>query len=356
MAQRKLERLLYREDYRRAFAGDIGDIIFPPRAVEFYTAGLERSVNAHQLRQRAFKVVLDYSFGSASMVMPSVLAKLGAEVLAVNPYASTASASAAAEEQLQRARGIAALVRSSGSALGLVVDPDGEAAIVIDDAGRVLSVEQAQLALITLVVQQMPGARIGLPVCASRAAERIAAAHGAEIVWLKLSAASLMAAAKNGEVDFVASHEGGFIWPDFLPAFDATATLAKLLDLLESTSQTLSSVVDGLPESHIVHRAVPTPWERKGTVMRTLVEEEQGSDLVLVDGVKVSHGESWTLVIPDQEAALTHIWAEGDTDEHAATACRRADAPSPRSDAMTTELSWLRNAVSSGANMVLTVP
>ena len=43
-AQRKIERLLYREDFRRAFAGDIGDIVFPPRAIEFYTAALEASV------------------------------------------------------------------------------------------------------------------------------------------------------------------------------------------------------------------------------------------------------------------------------------------------------------------------
>ncbi len=31
-AQRKIERLLYREDFRRAFAGDIGDIVFPPES------------------------------------------------------------------------------------------------------------------------------------------------------------------------------------------------------------------------------------------------------------------------------------------------------------------------------------
>ena len=43
--QRKVERLLYREDYRRAFGGDIGDIVFPPRSLEFYTAALERSVD-----------------------------------------------------------------------------------------------------------------------------------------------------------------------------------------------------------------------------------------------------------------------------------------------------------------------
>ena len=49
--QRKLERLLYREDFRRAFAADIGDIMFPPRALEFYTAALEASVDGDRLRQ-----------------------------------------------------------------------------------------------------------------------------------------------------------------------------------------------------------------------------------------------------------------------------------------------------------------
>src|SRR3954468_5232204 len=88
-AQRKIERLLYREDFRRAFAGDIGDIVFPPRAIEFYTAALEASVQPQRLRRRGFKVVLDYSFGATSILMPNVLAKLGATVLAVNPFAST---------------------------------------------------------------------------------------------------------------------------------------------------------------------------------------------------------------------------------------------------------------------------
>ena len=47
----------------------------------------------------------------------------------------------------------------------------------------------------------------------------------------------------EGDVDFAASQDGGFIWPDFLPAYDATATLVKLLDLLAGTGRPLSSVV-----------------------------------------------------------------------------------------------------------------
>jgi mannose-1-phosphate guanylyltransferase/phosphomannomutase len=316
-SQRKIERLLYREDYRRAFAGDIGDIVFPPRSLEYYTAALERTVDTERLRERAFKVVLDYSFGASSIVMPMVLAKIGAEVLAVNPYASTASATAAFEEIQARATRIADLVRASGSDLGVVVDPDGESATIIDDEGVVLRSEQALLALLTLVTTAHPGSRIALPVSVSREAERVAADQGAEITWTKLSAAHLMEVAETADVEFAASTEGGFIWPAFLPAFDATATLANLLDLLAATDQRLSAVVRGLPRVHIAHETVVTPWERKGQVMRELVERVSDHDVVLVDGVKVLHPNGWALVLPDPEEALSHVWAEGGSDQEA---------------------------------------
>jgi mannose-1-phosphate guanylyltransferase/phosphomannomutase len=313
-AQRKIERLLAREDYRRAFAGDIGDIVFPPRSIEFYTAALQKSVDAGRLEERAFKVVLDYSSGAASIVMPSVLAKLGAEVLAINPYASTTDART--DLAAHHAR-IGALVRASGSHLGCTISPDGETAVFVDDEGHVLSHSEALLALVLLVADAVDGARIALPVTVTRAAEQIATARGAEIVWSKVSDASLMEVASEGGVVFAASPDGGYIWPDFLPAYDGTATLAKLLDLLAASGRSLSSVVQELPRVHLVHERVPTPWEQKGAVMRELVERETGRDVVLIDGVKVLRPDGWVLVLPDPEMAITHVWSEGETDQAA---------------------------------------
>jgi mannose-1-phosphate guanylyltransferase / phosphomannomutase len=315
--QRKIERLLYREDFRRAFAGDIGDIVFPPRAIEFYTAALEASVDAARLQRRAFKVVLDYSFGAASTVMPNVLSKIGAEVLAVNPYAATASATEAAEGLEQRVATMRELVRASGSDLGFVFDPDGETATIIDDRGEALTSERALLVLVRLVCEVHDQARLALPVAVSRGAETIAREFGARVTWTKLSAAHLMEVAGSGRVDFAASQEGGFIWPDVLPAYDATATLVKLLDLLAAVDRPLSEVVATVPPSFVAHEAVPTPWERKGTVMRGMVEWAKDRDTVLVDGIKVIYPDGWALVLPDPELPVTHVWTEGDSDADA---------------------------------------
>jgi mannose-1-phosphate guanylyltransferase/phosphomannomutase len=315
--QRRIERLLSREDYRRAFAGDIGDIVFPPRSIEFYTAALEDAVDVELLRERPFKVVLDYSSGAASIVMPNVLAKLGAEVLAVNPYAATAQGVTADAEE--HGRRLGELVGASGSHLGAVISPDGETIVLIDDDGHVLSHTEALLALVCLVAESIEHARIALPVSVTSAAARLAVERGAEIVWTKRSDAHLMEVASEGKVAFAASAHGGFIWPDFLPAYDATATLAKLLGLLAASGRSLSSLVAVLPRVHLVHETVPTPWERKGAVMRELVEREHeaGREVQLIDGVKVVRPEGWALVLPDPEEAVTHIWAESDGDNAA---------------------------------------
>ncbi|MGZ4754621.1 MAG: sugar phosphate nucleotidyltransferase [Acidimicrobiia bacterium] len=314
--QRKIERLLQREDFRRAFAGDIGDIVFPPRSLEYYTAALEASVDKGRLRERAFKVVLDYSYGASSLVMPAVLAKIGADVLAVNPFAAT-RARGSADDRSERVERIGELVRASGSDLGMIIDPDGETGTVVDDAGHSLDAEQTLLALLTLVAEARPGARVALPVSVSKEADRIARERGAEIVWTKLSASNLMEVASSDRVDFAASQEAGFIWPDFLPAYDATATLVKLLDLLAVTGRKLSDVVATLPAVHIAHETVPTPWERKGAVMREMVERAKGRDVVLVDGVKILHPDGWALVLPDPEEPIVHVWAESGSDHEA---------------------------------------
>ena len=71
---------------------------------------------------------------------------------------------------------------------------------------------------------------------------------------------------------FAGSDDGGFILPGFLPAFDAAATLVKILELVALQKTTLSEIRRGLPAVHIVHETVVTPWEQKGTVMRSLME------------------------------------------------------------------------------------
>jgi len=308
-AQRKIERLFGREDFRRVLAGEIGDIGFPPRALEQYTAALGETVDLAAVRRAGFKIVIDYGYGATAFVMPNVLAKLGADVLGVNPYASTRQAINA--DRSAAVQQVAALVLASGAHLGAVLDPDGEHLTLIDDTGTQLTHDEARLAFVSLVAGHLVGDRIALPVNVSSAAEQLVAPHGVRIQHTKTSTTALMAAASESGVGFAASGDGGFILPGFLPAFDAGAALIKLLELLALEQTSLSAVRESLPRTYLFHETVVTPWEQKGLVMRTLVELSKDRRLELIDGVKVLHDDGWVLALPDPEEPVTHIWAEG---------------------------------------------
>ncbi len=137
---------------------------------------------------------------------------------------------------------------------------------------------------------------------------------GATLLWTKLSTPHLMEVASGPGVRFAASQEGGYIFPSFLPAYDAVAALVETLALLASTGSRLSQVVSRLPAVRVAHEAVVTPWEKKGLVMRMVMDWAKDRDLLLVDGVKVLNDDGWALVFPDPEEPLTHVWAEAATD------------------------------------------
>jgi mannose-1-phosphate guanylyltransferase/phosphomannomutase len=313
--KRKIERLFDREDFRRVFAAEIGDIGFPSRALEAYADSLGSTVDLGIVRDARFKLVVDYSYGATAFVLPTLLGKLGADVLGVNPYISTGQRIEVDPEE--SAANVARLVRASGAHLGAVLDPDGEHLCLIDENGHVLSADESRLAMVSLMATHAEAERIALPVNVSSVADRLAAAHGKVIQHTKTSTAALMEAASQSDVGFAASGDGGFIVPRFLPAFDAGAALVALLELLARSSTTLASVREGLPRVHMAHETVVTPWEQKGLVMRTLVELSKDRKLELIDGVKVLHDDGWVLALPDPDEPVTHIWAESDDQQRA---------------------------------------
>jgi mannose-1-phosphate guanylyltransferase/phosphomannomutase len=315
LGQRKIERLFLREDFRRVFPGEIGDIGFPPRHLEHYSTALEAAVDVAKIAASGFKVVLDYAFGATSFVMPNVLSKLGADVLAVNPFTSTTGIMA--WDRDENAANVGRLVRASGASLGAVIDPGGEHLTLIDDTGHVLSDDEALLAFVALVSSDLDAGSIALPLSVTSHADGLAARNGIDIVRTKLSNAAIMQASAEPGVCFAADGDGGFILPDFLPAFDGAAAMVKMLELLATEDTSLSKVVATLPAVHIERETVVTPWEQKGTVMRSLVELSKDREVDLIDGVKVHHDGGWALALPDPEEPVTHVWAEGATAQDA---------------------------------------
>ena len=314
--QRKVERIFYRDDFRRALPHEIGELTFPARGREYYIREMLNVVDAAQVRVKRPKLVVDYAFGATSLTGPAVLGRLGVELFAVNATLEEDHTVASPEEVDQRLEQLQRLVTASGADIGVFFDPVGERIRLIDERGRILELGEALLAFVELVARTMPYPRIAVPVATSRVVEEIVKEHGGDVVWTRISGPALMSAAEEEDVVFAGAEGGGYIFPEFLAAYDGVMSLVKLLELLARNQVTLGDLVDQMPKAHVVRRDVAMPWEAKGTVMRRLLEHT-GNGAVTIDGVKTYRGKDWALVVPHPEEPLIRVWAEAGSNQEA---------------------------------------
>ncbi|HEX3957144.1 MAG TPA: mannose-1-phosphate guanyltransferase [Trebonia sp.] len=317
-AQRKLERVFSRQEFRRAFPGEIAELAYPPRVVDWYTHELLRTVDLRGVRDAGLKVVADCAGGTTALVLPSLLGRIGVEVLTLNNRLDEITPTETVAQQRAGMQRLAEVVSSSRAAFGVRFDPVGERIQLVDEKGTLVSDERALLVVLDLVAAETNKGRVALPVTTTRVAEQVCRFHGVQVGWTQTSSDALVKAAAADSVIFAGDGRGGFVVPEFGPAVDGIAAFVKLLGLVARTRLTLSQIDARIPEAHLLRRSIPTPWTAKGSVMRTIVEESAGLTVDTTDGVRViDRDRGWVLVLPDPAEAVTHLWAEG-TDADAA--------------------------------------
>jgi len=320
--ERKIENLFFREDFRRTPMDEVGNLDFPSRMLERYTASFIEALNAVALKEAGFRVVIDYAWGNSSIVLPQILGGLGVDQISLNAYYDAKRARNFRHDRETHIERLATVVQSLEANLGLLIDSDGETFVLVDDKGRIVG-RNRLMALITLLIARAnKGARIALPVTVPNAVERIAAENGASIVRTRSDRRSLMALAeKDGpELAFAGGADYEMIFPEFQPAFDGLYAAAKVMELLAAEHQPASGLVDLLPTWHVAGRTVPCPWDRKGSVMRSLHDEARNGGLDTIDGIRIPQNGGWVLVLPDASEASVNIIAESTSDESAKSA------------------------------------
>ena len=311
-AQRRLERVFSRQEFRRAFPGEIAELSYPPRVVEWYTHELLRCINLNGVRGAGLKVVADCAGGTVSLVLPTILGRIGVEVHTLNNRLDEVTPTQTVAQQRAGMQRLAEVVSSSKAAFGVRFDPVGERIQLVDEKGALVSDERALLVVLDLVAAERRHGRVALPVTTTRVAEQVCRFHGVQVTWTGTSQDALTTAAAGEDVIFAADGRGGFVVPEFGRTVDGIAAFVMLLGLVARTRLTLSQIDARIPQAHLLRRSIPTPWAAKGSVMRTVVEAAGTLSVDTTDGVRIMEADrGWVLVLPDPGDAVTHLWAEG---------------------------------------------
>jgi mannose-1-phosphate guanylyltransferase / phosphomannomutase len=315
-AQRKLERVFSRQEYRRAFPGEIGDLTFPPRALENYVQLLLQSVDTTGIPESGLKLVVDAGGGAAALLLPMLLGRLGVDSHVVGLGMDEARPTETPDELAASLDRLSSLVSSSQAAVGVHFGPVGERLSIVDDRGRIIDDSRALLVFMDLVAAERKSGRVAMPVTTTRVAEKVATFHGVEVEWTTTSPDDLSVAAERPGLILAGDGRGGYVIPEFGVALDAVAAFVRLVGLVARAQLSLSEIDARIQDSNVTRRNVPTPWAAKGMVMRSVVEAAGARELDTTDGVRVVEPDGrWVLVLPDPAEAVTHLWAEAPTQE-----------------------------------------
>jgi mannose-1-phosphate guanylyltransferase/phosphomannomutase len=311
-ARRKLERIFSRQEFRRAFPGEIADLTNPSRTLEDYSQEVMRCIDTSGVPDAGLKVVIDTAGGTAALVLPTLLGRIGIDVLTVNNRLDETSPTETLAEHMRALERLGELVASSRAAFGVRFDPVGERISLVDERGVIVHDDRALLVLMDLVAAERHTGSIALPITTTRIAEDVARFHHVTARWAPTSPDELTRAAGAADVIFAGDGRGGFVIPEFNTAIDGLAAFVRLTGLVARTKLTLSQIDARIPQAHVLRRSVPTPWAAKGMVMRSVVEAAGDRELDTTDGVRVVEDDGrWVLVLPDPAEAATHLWAEG---------------------------------------------
>ncbi len=311
---KSIERYFFGEDIKRVAPDKVGAINYPERTNEIYINRFLESLNGDVIRDRKFRLLMDYSFGLTSPIFPSILGKLNCEALSLHNYVDFTRFSPEpifGEEGPPDETGM--IMRSLGYELGFRMEAGGEKIALIDERGawysgmRLLSIV---LKLFLETNRHREPYKIGISIVATDEVEQIAKDYNVEIFRIKNSHSAMMEATREENVLFVGGIYGGYIFSDFLFASDGMYTVGKILEMLATTEYRISKLDEELPRryQHIVH--VPCPWEMKGRVMRRALAHSEGQKRQLVEGVKIFLDTGDVLMLPTKEKESFSVFGE----------------------------------------------
>ncbi|WP_432821796.1 sugar phosphate nucleotidyltransferase [Trichloromonas sp.] len=311
---KNIERIFFKENFRRVHYTDPGGISEIPRIYDYYNEGFLRALDAKAIAAAAPKVVVDLNHSSAGQLLPALLNELGCEVIELNSQVTETRTGTPPEQDAKAMDQLSRIVVTLGAKAGFWMGPSGERTRLVDETGEVLSDIEAMTVLTALVCRAEQRDSVVVPISAPSVIELLAAESGMLVKRTKNDPRSIVESAKDRRVQFAASMDGRFAFPGFQHNFDAIFTVAKTLELLVRTGLSLSKVRKGLPKRYYEHVEVSCSQEFKGGIMRKMSEDSVDLEASFIDGVRIQLKNDWALMLPDQYRPVAHVIAES-TDE-----------------------------------------
>lgn len=306
----QIERIFFRENFRRVHFREIGTISENKALSEEYIEAIESSFSKELFKNSELKVAVDIMNGSTSHIYPRIINDLGIENIILNAHKSDKIKSNDVEKNQENMKNI---VRAMNLDCGFIIYPNGHKLQIVNDKGELIYDYILLLVVLSLLdnVCDKKDLKVLLPAWAPDFIEY----KNIEITRAKLSN---FKADELREYDLIADSDGHFAFNAFGLNRDSIFTSFKMLELIEKSGKKLSKIISEIPKFYYKGENIPCPSSLKGKMMRKFLEDGKDKKISSVDGVKIwMNEEEWVLMVPDQHNEFLNLYVQAENEKSA---------------------------------------
>ncbi len=290
--ERKIENMFVTGEFRRVNVEKIKETNMLENYNYFYMQNLLNTLDLDAIRKNNIKVVVGKCDNFVYEMMEKVLRDLNCTIINERRIGGEDTLSILSQK-----------VVNSEADFGIQLSSNAESMIVIDDKGNVIKDDLYTALLSIISVKLKETNQIVVPFTTTEVMEQIATKYNAGIVRTKTNQQEFMSKLMENSTNDVKKN--------FVLNYDVFAATAKIINYISKENTTLSAVIKGIPEFHLVKKNIDCPWDAKGKVMRSLTQEKTENKMELFEGVKIHHDKGWVLVLPDADEPVCTIYTEG---------------------------------------------
>ena len=289
---------------------------------DFFQVHLEKVlalpyVDQYATAKAGLKIVVDGINSSGGIFVPRLLNALGVkEVLCLNcePNGEFAHNPEPLRENLGE---ICEYVKKHKADLGIVVDPDVDRLVFVDENGELFGEEYTLVAVADWILQHKQGSVVS-NLSSSRALRDLAEKHGCSYFASAVGEVNVIEKMKRHDAAIGGEGNGGVILPDLHYGRDAIVGIALFLTHLVKSGKTCSELRRTYPDYFMSKQKISL---EDGLDSDKLLEEFAAGysrdQVDLTDGVKVDFPESWVHLRKSNTEAIVRIYSEAKTQAEA---------------------------------------
>ncbi len=273
-------------------------------------------VDVESVKKRNFKVVVDGVNSSGGIVIPSLLKRMGVEV--VELYCEPTGHFPHNPEPLkEHLKDICALVVKEKADFGIVVDPDVDRLAFISEDGEMFGEEYTLVAVADYVLSKTPGNTVS-NMSSSRALRDITQKYNGIYEASAVGEVNVVELMKKNNAIIGGEGNGGIIYPETHYGRDALVGVALFLTHLSQQDQSVASLRASYPQYYMSKNKIElTPEIDVDLILEKMKAQYAHEEISTIDGVKIDFAEEWAHLRKSNTEPIIRIYTEAKTQKKA---------------------------------------